>query len=175
MWESYNHKQALENNAGKPATVAEKVSFSTLTQVVFILHLISSDHITCALIGHCSVAWVQWKFYTLESWTNATSCQLESRIICCLSQKPAFASHSGTSTGDLGNFFRECQTAPPLSLFQDTEVLSLDNVMVSWSWYTLWAVYSLSEFQGFLQLTHCLESIASSIGGRRVKVEFLVL
>jgi len=43
--------------------------------------------------------------------------------------KPAFASHSGTSTGDLGNFFRECQTAPPLSLFQDTEVLSLDNVM----------------------------------------------
>lgn len=56
MWESYNHKQALENNAGKPATVAEKVSVSTLTQVVFILHLIGSDHITCALIGHCSVA-----------------------------------------------------------------------------------------------------------------------
>lgn len=43
--------------------------------------------------------------------------------------KPAFASHSGTSTGDLGSFFRECQTAPPLSLFQDTEVLTLDNVM----------------------------------------------
>ncbi|XP_020603761.1 autophagy-related protein 13-like [Orbicella faveolata] len=43
--------------------------------------------------------------------------------------KPAFASHSGTSTGDLGSFFRECQTAPPLSLFQDSEVLSLDNVM----------------------------------------------
>lgn len=43
--------------------------------------------------------------------------------------KPAFASHSGTSTGDLGSFFRECQTAPPLSLFQDTEVLSLDNIM----------------------------------------------
>ncbi|KAJ7390948.1 autophagy protein 13 [Desmophyllum pertusum] len=43
--------------------------------------------------------------------------------------KPAFASHSGTSTGDLGSFFRECQTAPPLSLFQDTEVVSLDNIM----------------------------------------------
>lgn len=43
--------------------------------------------------------------------------------------KPAFASHSGTSTGDLGSFFRECQSAPPLSLFQDTEPLTLDNVM----------------------------------------------
>ncbi|KAL9955130.1 hypothetical protein ACROYT_G036416 [Oculina patagonica] len=43
--------------------------------------------------------------------------------------KPAFASHSGTSTGDLGSFFRDCQTAPPLSLFQDTEVLTLDNIM----------------------------------------------
>lgn len=43
--------------------------------------------------------------------------------------KPAFASHSATSTGDLGSFFRECQTAPPLSLFQDNEVSSLDNIM----------------------------------------------
>jgi len=54
--EAYNHKQALENNAGKLATVAEKVSVSTLTQVVFVLHLIVSDHITCVLIGHYSVA-----------------------------------------------------------------------------------------------------------------------
>ena len=45
-------------------------------------------------------------------------------------QKPAFASHSGTSAGDLGSFFRECQAAPPLSLFQDNELLTLDNVMV---------------------------------------------
>ncbi|XP_073245941.1 autophagy-related protein 13-like isoform X2 [Porites lutea] len=43
--------------------------------------------------------------------------------------KPAFASHSGTSAGDLGSFFRECQAAPPLSLFQDNELLTLDNVM----------------------------------------------
>ncbi|KAK2565491.1 Autophagy-related protein 13 [Acropora cervicornis] len=43
--------------------------------------------------------------------------------------KPAFASHSGSSTGDLGSFFRECQTAPPLSLFQDTEIATMDNVM----------------------------------------------
>ncbi|XP_067043920.1 autophagy-related protein 13-like [Acropora muricata] len=43
--------------------------------------------------------------------------------------KPAFASHSGSSTGDLGSFFRECQTAPPLSLFQDTEIATVDNVM----------------------------------------------
>ena len=45
-------------------------------------------------------------------------------------QKPAFASHSGTSAGDLGSFFRECQAAPPLSLFRDNELLTLDNVMV---------------------------------------------
>ncbi|XP_068673246.1 autophagy-related protein 13-like isoform X2 [Montipora foliosa] len=43
--------------------------------------------------------------------------------------KPAFASNSGTSTGDLGSFFRECQTAPPLSLFQDTEIAAVDNIM----------------------------------------------
>lgn len=43
--------------------------------------------------------------------------------------KPAFASHSGTSAGDLGSFFRECQAAPPLSLFQDNELLTLDNIM----------------------------------------------
>lgn len=43
--------------------------------------------------------------------------------------KPAFACHWTASTGDLGSFFRECQAAPPLSLFEDTEVLSPDNIM----------------------------------------------
>lgn len=56
---------------------------------------------------------------------------LNSNLSFFFFQKPAFASHSATSTGDLGSFFRECQTAPPLSLFEDNEVSSLDNIMVS--------------------------------------------
>ena len=60
---------------------------------------------------------------------------LSTQIYHFFFQKPAFASHSATSTGDLGSFFRECQTAPPLSLFEDNEVSSLDNIMVS---LTIW-------------------------------------
>ncbi|XP_031568119.1 autophagy-related protein 13-like isoform X2 [Actinia tenebrosa] len=41
--------------------------------------------------------------------------------------RPAFAS---SADGDLGMFYRECQTAPPLTLFQENKDQTLDTIMV---------------------------------------------
>lgn len=42
--------------------------------------------------------------------------------------KPAFASPS-CGNGELGSFYRECQTAPSLELFSDLPLTSIDNVV----------------------------------------------
>ena len=44
-------------------------------------------------------------------------------------QKPAFASPS-CGNGELGSFYRECQTAPSLELFNDLPLTSIENVVV---------------------------------------------
>ena len=51
-------------------------------------------------------------------------------------QRPAFASHSGAA-GDLGSFYRECQTAPPLELFSN---LQLDDGLVRRNEHDSWVV-----------------------------------